>query len=81
MKADSYAKRFAKAVAVRAVKTLCQTAVASIGTAMAMGDVNWAYVASASALAALVSALMSVAAGLPEVKMPETEGIDLDEHA
>lgn len=58
--------QWAKAAGVRAVKTVCQTAVATIGTAVAMGDVNWALVISASALAGVLSVLTSVA-GLPEV--------------
>lgn len=59
-------KQWAKAAGIRAVKTVAQTAVATIGTSVAMGDVNWAMVASASALAGILSVLTSVA-GLPEV--------------
>lgn len=61
------AKKWVKAAGMRAVKTVAQTAVATIGTAAAMGDVNWPLVASASALAGVLSLLTSVA-GLPELK-------------
>ena len=56
-----------KAAGVRALKTLAQTAVATIGTTAVIGEVDWIMVASASALAAILSVLTSVA-GLPEVK-------------
>lgn len=62
-----FLKKWAKAAAVRAVKTMAQTAAATIGTAAVLGDVNWVACASASALAGLLSMLTSVA-GLPEVK-------------
>lgn len=55
-----------KAAAVRAVKTLAQTAVATIGTTAMLSEVDWVLVASASALAGILSILTSVA-GLPEV--------------
>lgn len=61
------AKKWIRAAGMRAVKTVAQTAVATIGTAAAMGDVNWPLVASASVLAGILSLLTSVA-GLPELK-------------
>lgn len=66
MKNKAYWMNWLKAAGVRAVKTIAQTAVATIGTAAAVGEVNWVLVASASALAGLLSLLTSVA-GLPEV--------------
>lgn len=58
-------KKWVKKAAVRAIKTLAQTAVSVIGTSAAMGEVNWALVASSAALAGVVSVLTSVA-GIPE---------------
>ncbi len=60
-------KKWFKAAAVRAVKTVAQTAVATVGTAAVMGEVNWTMVASASVLAGILSLLTSVG-GLPEVE-------------
>ena len=60
-------KKWIKASAVRAVKTMAQTAVATIGTSAVMGDVNWLMVVSASALSGIISILTSVA-GIPEVR-------------
>jgi len=60
-------KQWWKAAGIRAIKTVAQTAVATIGTSAVLGDVNWLVVGSASVLAGLLSLLTSVA-GLPEVK-------------
>lgn len=59
-------KKWLKCAGVRAVKTIAQTAAATIGTAAVLGDVNWAMVESASVLAGVLSLLTSVA-GIPEV--------------
>lgn len=63
-------KKWIKAAGVRALKTLAQTAVATIGTSAIIADVDWRVVASASALAAVLSLLTSVA-GLPEIETKE----------
>lgn len=60
-------KEWLKAAGMRAIKTVCQTAIATIGTSAIMSDVNWLVVGSASLLAGILSILTSVA-GLPEVK-------------
>jgi hypothetical protein len=62
-----FLKKWAKAAAVRAIKTVAQAAVAAIGSSAALGDVNWALVASTAALSGVLSLLTSVS-GLPEVK-------------
>lgn len=59
--------KWLKAAGIRAIKTVAQTAVATIGTSAVLGDVNWIFVCSSSALAGIVSLLTSVA-GLPELK-------------
>ncbi|MCI8680313.1 MAG: hypothetical protein HFF81_05930 [Oscillospiraceae bacterium] len=63
---NSYWQNWLRAAAVRAVKTVAQTAAATIGTAAAMGEVDWLLTVSAAALAGVLSLLTS-AAGLPEV--------------
>jgi hypothetical protein len=60
-------KEFWKAAAIRAIKTVAQTAVSTIGTTALLTEVNWGVVVSASALAGVLSILTSVATGLPEV--------------
>ena len=64
---SNYWKNWLKASGIRAVKTVAQAAVATIGTSAVLGDVNWVMVASASALAGILSLLTSIA-GIPEVK-------------
>ena len=59
--------KWLKAAGIRALKTVCQTAVATIGTSTVIGEVNWIMVGSASLLAGLISILTSLA-GLPEVE-------------
>ena len=61
-------KEFWKAAAIRAIRTICQTAIASIGTAAVLSDVNWLVVGSASVLAGILSILTSIATGLPEAE-------------
>ena len=61
-------KTWFKAAGIRAIKTIAQTAVATIGTSAVLGDVNWVAVVSESVLAGVLSLLTSVA-GLPEVEV------------
>lgn len=63
-------KLWFKWAGIRALKTVCQTAIASIGTSAIMSEVNWVMVASASVLAGILSLLTSVA-GIPEEDYPE----------
>lgn len=63
-------KMWLKCAGIRAIKTVAQTAIATIGTSAVIGDVNWVMVVSASGLAGILSILTSVA-GLPEVKEGE----------
>jgi hypothetical protein len=64
-------KDFIRAAAIRAVRTIAQTAIATIGTSAILSDVNWGIVISASVLAGILSILTSVATGLPEVDKGE----------
>lgn len=61
-------KEFWRATAIRAIRTICQTAIATIGTAALISEVNWPVVASASLLAGIISVLTSIVTGLPEVQ-------------
>ena len=65
-------KLWIKAAGVRAIKTVAQTAVATIGTSAVMGEVNWLMVGSASLLAGILSLLTSLA-GLPELEEPKPQ--------
>lgn len=60
-------KEFWKAALIRAVRTIAQTAVATIGTSAVLAEVDWIMVGSASVLAGILSILTSIATGLPEV--------------
>ena len=62
-------KKWLKAAAVRAVRTMAQSALSIIGTSAVLGDVNWIMVGSAAALAGILSILTSIVTGLPEVKV------------
>lgn len=67
-----FTKQWLKAAGIRAIKTIAQTAIATIGTSAVLDEVNWVMVASASALAGILSLLTSIA-GLPEVDEKEEE--------
>ena len=64
-------KTWIKAAGIRAIKTVAHTAVATIGTSVVLGEVNWIAVCSASVLAGILSVLTSIA-GLPEVKTDDS---------
>ena len=66
-------KKWLKCAGIRAIKTIAQTAVATIGTSVVIDDVNWLMVLSASGLAGILSVLTSVS-GLPEVKEDNDNG-------
>lgn len=68
-------KEFWVSAIIRAIRTMAQTAVATIGTAAVLSEVDWMFVLSASVLAGILSILTAVATGLPEVDM----GIEYDE--
>lgn len=62
-------KDFVKKAGIRALRTVCQTAIATIGTASVMSEVSWLFVLSASLLAGILSILTSIVTGLPEVEI------------
>jgi len=66
-------KKFWKAAAIRAVRTIAQTAIATIGTAAVLEQVDWKMVVSASILAGILSILTSIATGLPEAEKEEKQ--------
>ena len=74
-------KKWTKAAGIRAIKTVAQTAVATIGTSAALGEVNWILVGSSAALAGVVSLLTSVA-GLPELErmLPKDAALAVYQH-
>ena len=72
-------KRFIECSGIRCIKTICQTAIATIGTASVLGAVDWRMVISASILAGILSILTSIGFGLPEVEMELEDIEDLEE--
>ena len=70
---------FWKCALIRAVKTVCQNAIATIGAATVISEVDWMMVLSASALAGILSVLTSIATGLPEVDDVDEVAEDPDE--
>ena len=67
-----------KYAGIRALKTLCQTAIATIGTSATLGEVNWLLVGSTSVLSAILSLLTSIA-GIPEVDLQEIVDDDVEQ--
>lgn len=67
MKQEEHMNEFIRAMLIRAARTICQTAVATIGSAAVLADVDWKIVLSAAALSGILSILTSIATGLPEV--------------
>ena len=72
MDKKTYWKNWIKAAGIRALKTVAQTAVATIGTCAVLSEVNWITVGSAAVLAGILSLLTSLA-GLPELEEPKTQ--------
>lgn len=72
-------KKWLKAAAIRAVKTIAQTAIATIGTTALITEVNWLVVFSASAMAGVLSVLTSIVIGLPEADDEEATGRHFEE--
>lgn len=70
MRNKEYWYKWVKAAGVRAVKTVAQTFIATVGTAAVLGDVNWTMAVSATVLSGILSVATSIA-GLPELKVPE----------
>lgn len=68
IKNDIVSADFWKSAGIRALRTFCQVAIATIGTTALFEEVNWAVVGSASFLAAILSVLTSIATGLPEAE-------------
>lgn len=71
-------KLFWKATAIRAIRTVCQAAIAVIGTSFVLTDVNWLTVISASLLAGILSVLTSIATDLPEVKWEHEQYMNIE---
>ena len=76
LKGSEEMNEFIKATLIRAIRTMCQTAVATIGTAAVLSDINWIYVISASVLSGIISVLTSIGTGLPEVKSADELTVD-----